>query len=120
MKRRIYEYTKVIIAVVALIAVAVFIAAKSFNDTEYVVTVTDKERIVNDESSKYLVFAEDEYGNSIVFENTDAVLRGKWNSSDIQGQLKEGHTYTVTVVGFRVPFLSMYQNIIEIEEQTDE
>lgn len=88
----------------------------SFNDTEYIVTVTDKERVEYDGSSQYLVFTEDEQGNVIVFENTDNFLRGKWNSSNVQGELKSGHTYKVIVVGYRVPFLNMYQNIIKIEE----
>lgn len=92
----------------------------SFNDTEYTITVTDKERIYegngDTSSSKYLVFGDDDNGNSLVFENTDCFIRGKWNSSNIQGQLKEGNTYKVTVVGYRVSFFSMYQNIIKIEE----
>ena len=92
----------------------------NFNDTEYTITVTDKERIYtgsgNSSSSKYLVFGDDDNGNSLVFENTDCFIRGKWNSSNIQGQLKVGNTYKVTVVGYRVPFLSWYQNIINIEE----
>ena len=69
----------------------------SFNDTEYILTVTDKERVTEGSkdriSSKYLVFADDENGNSLVFENTDCFIRGKSNSSNIQGQLKVGNTY---------------------------
>ena len=84
------------------------------------ITVTDKERIYegsgDSSSSKYLVFGDDKNGNSLVFENTDCFIRGKWNSSNIQGQLKKGNTYKITVVGYRVSFFSMYQNIIKIEE----
>ena len=92
----------------------------NFNDTEYTITVTDKERIYtgsgNSSSSKYLVFGDDQNGNSLVFENTDCFIRGKWNSSNIQGQLKVGNTYKIMVIGYRAPFLSWYQNIIKIEE----
>ena len=92
----------------------------NFNDTEYTITVTDKERIYkgsgDTSSSKYLVFGDDANGDSLVFENTDCFIRGKWNSSNIQGQLKVGNTYKITVIGYRVPFLSWYQNIIKIEE----
>ncbi len=99
----------------------------SFNDTEYTVIVTGKDRITENlkdsdgnsrTSSKYLVFADDENGNSLVFENTDCFIRGKFDSSNIQGQLKEEHTYKITVVGYRVPFLSWYQNIIKVEEES--
>jgi hypothetical protein len=112
--RKSYFVEFVIIIVILAIAVTVSVFT-SFNDTEYIVTVTDKERVVSGESSSYLVFTEDEQGNVMVFENTDNLLRGKFDSSNIQGQLKVGNTYKVVVVGYRVPFLSMYQNIIEIE-----
>ena len=110
----------VVVITVMLLFVIGYNAIFSFNDTEYTITVTDKERIYegsgDTSSSKYLVFGDDENGNSLVFENTDTLLRGKWDSSNIQGQLKEGNTYKITVVGYRVPFLSMYQNIINVEE----
>lgn len=104
----------IVIAAVIVLVIAVSIKAFNFNDTEYTVTITDKERIT--ESSKYIVFADDENGNSLVFENTDCLIRSKFNSSNVQGQLKEGHTYKITVIGYRVPFFSWYQNIIRVEE----
>lgn len=92
----------------------------NFNDTEYTITITDKERIHEGSedisSSKYLVFGDDENGNSLVFENTDCFIRGKWNSSNLQGKMKEENTYRITVVGYRIPFFSMYQNIIKVEK----
>ena len=112
-------FVAIMIAVILVLSIG-YEAIFSFNDTEYKITVTDKERIYegsgDTSSSKYLVFGDDDNGNSLVFENTDCFIRGKWNSSNIQGQLKEGNTYKVTVVGYRFPFLSMYQNIIKIEE----
>ena len=106
------------IAVVILICIGL---AFSFNDKEYTITVTDKERIVDADgeriTSRYLIFGEDEDGNVLVFQNTDEMIRGKWNSSTIQGSLKVGKTYTVVVVGYRIPFLSCYENIIAFEEK---
>ena len=52
-----------------------------------------------------------------MFQNTDEWIRGKWNSSDIQGSLEVGKTYTVVVVGYRIPFLSCYENIISVGEK---
>lgn len=111
----------VVIMIAVILALSIgYEAIFSFNDTEYTITVTDKERIYDGSgdtsSSKYLVFGDDENGNSLVFENTDCFIRGKWNSSNIQGQLKEGNTYKITVVGYRVSLFSMYQNIIKVEE----
>ncbi len=111
-KAVVYIVSFIIMMTIALLPICL----TSFNDTEYVVTVTDKERAANSESSKYLIFAEDEQGDTVVFENTDNLLRFKFDSSNIYGKLKIGYTYKITVVGFRVPILSMYQNIIDIEE----
>lgn len=74
------------------------------------ITVTDKERIVTGSGSKYLVFTENE-----VFENIDSIIYAKFNSSDLQGKLKRGQTYTVKVYGWRIPFLSSYRNIVSIK-----
>ncbi len=111
-----------IIIAILIFLMAIGVISSNFNDTDYVITITDKERIFDEDksSSKYLVFGDDENNESLVFENTDCLIRGKWDSSNIQGELKEGNTYKVTVVGYRIPFLSWYQNIIKVEEITTE
>ncbi|TVQ83321.1 MAG: DUF1523 family protein [Micavibrio sp.] len=80
-------------------------------------TVTDKERLVARDggSAKYLVSTRDTQGGIEVFENTDALLQWKFNSSDIQAKLEVGGTYDAQVYGWRVPFLSMYRNIVDVE-----
>lgn len=75
------------------------------------ITVTDKAIKRYDESDKYIIYTDNE-----TFEITDEFLLGRFNSSDDYGRLKVGETYTVTVNGWRVPFLSWYRNIIEINE----
>lgn len=105
-----------IIAIIAFMFIGVITYTVAYySSIETVeITVTDKERITTGSgesmSSKYLIFTEDE-----VFENEDALFLGKWNSSDVQGQLKIGETYTVRVIGWRLPFLSTYRNIVEIK-----
>ena len=83
--------------------------------TDIVVTVTEKERIVESNgkltTSKYLVFTENE-----VFENVDEmILFFKFNSSDLQGKLHVGETYKLTVWGWRINFLSTYRNILKVQ-----
>ena len=103
---------------------------QSFNDTTYTITVTDKERVVKTDKkssdnstnveSYYLVWGTDQTtGEEFVFENVDSLIRFKFNSSDIQGQLHEGETYNITVIGLRIPFLSEYQNIISVDKIND-
>ena len=104
-----------IIVLIAVLPVLLVLSAWYAYGTDEVVTFTveEKERIVKQSgegvSSKYLIFTDNG-----VFENTDTVWYWKWNSSDVYGDLKEGEEYTVMVYGWRVPFLSMYKNIVEI------
>lgn len=46
------------------------------------------------------------------FQNTWSPLNGKFSTSAIEGQLKVGETYDITVVGMNVPSLGWYPNII--------
>lgn len=115
------ENIKVEIIIIILV-LAVFlggIALVSFNDHTYVVEVTDKERVNYSDSGKYLIYGQED-NNTLVLKNTDSLLRGKFNSSDIYAELEIGKTYEFTVVGYRIPILSDYENIIEYKEITNE
>lgn len=80
------------------------------------ITVDNRERIVTGYGkmmdSKYLVFTEGE-----VFENVDSWAFFKFSSSDTYSKLKKGNTYRAKVSGWRIPFLSMYRNIIVVKLQ---
>lgn len=75
-------------------------------------TITVQEKSVKREGDvdRYLIFTE----NSGVMECTDSWLDWKFDSSDFYGKLRVGETYSVTTRGWRVPFLSWYPNIVEI------
>jgi hypothetical protein len=84
-------------------------------DTKEDVTILDKERVVSsttegNSTSKYLIFAEGE-----TFQNTDTIWALKFNSSDIYGKIQRGQVCKFELTGFRVPFLSMYRNILSAE-----
>lgn len=109
--------TAIALVVIAVIAVIVM---NFSNDHTYTVTITDKERVTTQVAegqtdSKYLIYGEDENGKTYVFEDTDTLFRGKFNSSDVYGALKEGETYELTVIGFRVHILNWYENIIDFK-----
>ena len=103
---------------IAIIGFGLYSASYHGTDEIITITVTDKERITESSgsgkdlqvTSKYLVFTENE-----TFENTDNLIFGKFNSSDIQGKLKIGSTYKVKVAGWRLEYISSYRNIIEIK-----
>jgi hypothetical protein len=89
--------------------------ALNYTSTETVqVVVESKERTTTgtgeNRKSFWIVFTEGE-----VFKNSDNFLFLKFNSSDVQRQLVVGQTCQVKVNWFRVPFLSMYRNILKVE-----
>ncbi len=98
------------------VSIAVGLTAPHWDRDVYIAKVTEKERVVNGESSKYLIFTELKDGGVRVFENTDSFIEFKFNSSDLYGKLKEGKTYELRTYGWRIPFLSKYENIIGAEE----
>lgn len=109
--------TAIALVVIAVIAVPVI---NFTNDHTYTVTITDKERVTTQVAegqtdSKYLIYGEDENGKTYVFEDTDTLFRWKFNSSDVFGALKEGETYELTVIGFRVHIFNWYENIIDFK-----
>lgn len=112
---RITEKT-ILLTIISLVLVLVVGYSFLYYKTKETVNVTvkTKERIsyyTNKQfHSKYMVYTETE-----VFECTDDFFMGKWNSSDVYNQLDAGKSYKVKVIGFRVPFLSMYRNILSVE-----
>ena len=59
--------------------------------------------------SYYLIFTD-----KGTFRVQDQLLFGKFNSSDIYGSIKEGETYIFNLTGYRLPYLSMYPNIVKV------
>lgn len=77
-------------------------------------TVTFTVKSLDDQSQgssghKYLVFATD----GQVYENTDAWLHGKTDSSRLQGWFTPGHAYQSPVYGFRIFWSSSYPDILD-------
>lgn len=101
----------VLLLVLIFACLSFYVSIPYIISEEVYVTVTGKERVVSSNSSKYLVFTEEE-----VFENTDIIVRFKFNSSDIYGRLQEGESYKLLVCGWRIPILSRYRNIIKIKD----
>ncbi|WP_431911639.1 hypothetical protein [Nonomuraea jabiensis] len=79
------------------------------------ITVQDKDRVCDggkDGTCRYLIFTDQG-----TYENTDTLFAGKFDSSNVQGRMKVGRTYEVEVRGWRIPFLSTYPNITQIERE---
>jgi hypothetical protein len=76
-------------------------------------TETDKD--TGNVESTYLI-----YTNRGVFRNDDARWFLKFDSSDFYGNLEKGKTYDLKVYGWRIPFFSMYPNIVRMKPTTTE
>lgn len=74
------------------------------------VLVKNKEAVMHADSTKYLIFTPGR-----VYENSDALLDGKFNSSDVYNDLEVGKCYDIRSNMFRVQFLSWYENIIDFK-----
>lgn len=82
--------------------------------TKDTVTITIEDKAIKrhgDSDDKYLI-----YTDKGTFEITDSLAYWRWDSSDLYGEIKVGHTYECTVCGWRIPILSSYKNIISAEE----
>ncbi len=105
-----------IIIFIAIVFV-VFLVADLFyvsNTNSYThMTVTDKSYAGSEDS--FIIWMEDDAGIQYEFTNKDQWLRGKFNSSTVQGKLKEGCTYNIKTCGYRIPLFSWYENVIEYE-----
>lgn len=104
---------KYIISILIAIVIIGLIAMNSiisYNTKSFVTfTVNDKATVSTGKSYQYLI-----YTTAGVYEDEDSLWYWKWNSSDVYNQLERGSTYTATVYGFRIPFLSLYKNIVTV------
>lgn len=112
-KTTLYLIVGAIILILAAISLLLY-----FGSIDYV-TGTIKEKWMKsagDSGMKYLFSVDWGNGNLEVIENTDALFFLKFNSSDIYANLQAGQTAKFKVVGWRIPFMSWYRNIISFEK----
>ena len=110
----------IIVIVILTVAYGVFSWFKPYFWAEWVSgTVTEK--IANTETVPRKVLVKIDGGDFVeTFINEDITSRMKWNSGDIQGNLKIGEHYKFKVIGRRVHILSSYRNITNYEKDKQE
>ena len=89
---------------------------KTINERTVTAVVTDKTVKNDDGDGKYLIYTKTKEGNVQVFEITDSLFKGRFNSSDLYATIEKDKTYEFTVCGNRQHFLSLYPNIYEAIE----
>lgn len=84
------------------------------NHTQHpICTVTEKDRTKNSDGSSDARIYTDDCG---VLEVSDSLLAWHWSSGDTYAAIKPGNTYKFETRGYRVPFLSLFPNIVEVTE----
>lgn len=110
----------IIIGIILFVVIGIAVgsaAIKVANPQTHLVKVQSKEVKNSNKSSKFLVFCIDPMsGESKVFEVTDSLFKGRFDSADTYNLIQEGETYEFTTGGYRIPFFSMYPNIYEIKK----
>lgn len=97
------------IGTVLLIGLLIFFGSLGYQNEEISnCTVEDKWIKRSGQDDVYLVQCDNE-----IYEISDLMFKGKFNSSDIYANLKVGNTYEITTTGYRVEFFSCYKNINE-------
>ena len=106
-----------------IIGMIVFVSARPINKITNIRTitgtVTEKTTKRTGKTDKYIVFIDDGSGQAITLEVTDALLRLRFNSSDVWGNIEVGKTYDFEVGGSRIEIFSWYPNIYEFQEKTE-
>ena len=104
---------------IAILIVTAIVAVNYYSEKTYTATVTDKDIKNYDSDSTFLVFTKTENGETRVFSMKDTLFKGRFNTADEYAEIEVGNTYTFTVIGWRIPFFSKYENIIKFQEKTD-
>lgn len=105
------NFGAIVAIIVVVFATLGMVVAQHADRASFVARVEKSERVTigsgDSQKQKYLVFT-----NRGVFENTDSIIEGKWDSSDVYGRLKTGECYSFDTYGWRVQLLSWYPNIV--------
>lgn len=104
-----YRFISVIIILFVILFGYVFFEPY-LTEREIIITVINYEKFPREEG-KYYIFTRDE-----IFENTNYYYHKKSNADKLISRLIKGQTYRVKVVGFYLPFIPRFRNIIEIVE----
>lgn len=110
------KVTVVVVTALLLFFIGIPLCYSYFATKTYTVTVTDKDVKNSSSNSKYLVFTKLENGETKVFSVEDSLFKWRWNSSDVYADIEVDKTYEIEVIGWRIPIISEYENIMKFSE----
>ena len=108
-----YEFLQLLTLVGIVVALILVISLPSFITNTYTDITVTKTEISSD--GDYMIFGTNSTGKVQSFTLNDSFWHWKWNTADPYAQIEEGKTYNFRCSGIRVPILSMFPNILELE-----
>lgn len=110
-----YRFGCAVTIILLFIGALLFSIGIDYHDPHWE-TITVKEKTISvGKHPSYLVYSK--YG---VFEIQDMTFAGFFTSSDVYSAIEPGKTYRVYVMGRRIPFLSAYKNIVEVQPANED
>lgn len=96
-----------------LVCVAV-VSALSYNTSiqNVHIIVKDKDRALSENNTSYRIYTENE-----TFVVEDSLFHWTFDSADRYGRLNRGGKYSCKAVGWRVPALSTFRNLVSCESR---
>lgn len=103
----------IVIGLLVVAGAGIAVYAERGNETTQTCTITDKDRTTTvsregTRSSDSRIYTQ-ECGTMQV---ADLLTQGQFDSADIYASIEVGHTYRITTVGWRIPFLSAFPTIL--------
>lgn len=99
------------IGILLVLSYPVYTVIEYQHKETYTGTITDKYNKRSDESDNFYIVLD----NKTVIENKDLTFKGYFDSADKQAQLKVEDKVKVKTIGYRIPILSTYPKLYEIE-----
>ena len=91
----------------------IYTVASYQNKRKYIKgTITDKYNKRQDKEDKFYIVLD----NKQVIENSDLLLKKKFDSADIQAKLKIGDKVEVKTIGYRIHFLEFISVLYEVKK----
>lgn len=116
MKNKTLKYKiRTVLVCIIILAIVIMLQPHLFRNTYTVIISSKQIEHKSDKKNLYLIYAQLNDGTVRVFKDTNSLLEFKFNSLDIYGGLRINRKYEIKVYGLRIPFLSSYQNIVEVK-----
>lgn len=104
-------FRAIIFFVVLVLCIGVVFKTPMFNNKTNTCTITSKESVIVQNHSQYRVYTK-ECGTYVV---EDSLFIFRFDSADVYGGLVPNTKYEIKSGGYRVPFLSLFPNVISVK-----